>query len=220
MSTEPSSLEGAIRDEMESQGRLGPLGGAQPEQLDAFREPDTGKLPANVFQLVRQQPGGDARGRGRPKGSKNKRSADLAKLIVHKFGDPVEAMASLYAMPFFDLCEMVRAADPGKDSKRGDIAIKVLNIQLAAAKSVAEYVHSKKPVEAKITSNVDAVIVMPGMGGAASAFDALDADTRRAAEIIGRALTKGEIEATDLAGLRLVDNQLVDAEFTEAEDEG
>jgi hypothetical protein len=217
MSTEPSSLENALRDEMGDRAMHGPLGGIEPAQLDAFRDAK-GQLPANVFQLVRQSEGERQHtGPGRRKGSRNKRSTDLAKLIVHQFGDPVMAMASLYKMPFFDLCEMIRRADPGKDTKRGDIAIKALNIQLAAAKAVAEYVHSKKPVEHKIDTNADAIIVMPGVMGAGG-FQQLDDDTRRASDIIAMALTKGQIEAADLAGMRLVDNQLVDAEFTDADD--
>lgn len=270
MSTEPSSLEGAILDEMGEDGVRGPLGGALPSQLDAFRDADTGHLPANVFQLVRQAEGEAVRsGRGRPRGARNKRSADLAKLITHKYGDPVEAMASLYAMPLDHLCELVFVADGtiarqnrldeilegltdrmrelarvgvrngeisqsidrladacealesaarSRAAKPGDVPIKALNIQLAAAKAVAEYVHSRMPTKQEIKTNADAIIVMPGSGGAGG-FEELDADTRRAAEIIGAALTKGQIQAADLAGLRLVDNQLVDAEFTPADEE-
>lgn len=273
MSTEASSLEAAIRDEIGENARpQGPLGGTTPEQLDAFRDEETGRLPANVFQLARQKDGEQARGPGRPKGSRNKANKDLAKLITHKFGDPVEAMASLYATPLDQLCEMLFVADGtverqntldelleglalrvrelsrgnrkvdnrdaidrladacealesaarSRAAKPGDVPVKALNIQLAAAKAVAEYVHSKKPVEVNAKVENDLVLVMPGVGGSGSQFDALDDATRMAAEVVGRALAKGEIQSADLAGLTFDKDsgQLVDAEFEEiAEDE-
>ncbi len=212
MSTAPTSLERAAREALESPSMFG--GEAEPLALDGLRD-KRGKLPSNVFQLVRQ---GEAapRGRGRPKDSRNRRNADLAKLLIHKYGDPVEYMASLYRMPTDQLAELLGLADgAGKAGKRGDLAIKALNVQLAAAKAVAEYVHSKKPVEANVNLKSDGVIVMPGMAG--GAFSEIDAGTRAAGEVIARALAGGTPDVADLAGMKLLGGQLVDAEFSEVD---
>lgn len=80
---------------------------ADTEQLDLLRD-DDGQLPTDIFRRMRENA---ERGAGRPAGSGNKRTQALAKLIVHKFGDPVEAMASIYAMPLDQLCELLMIAD-------------------------------------------------------------------------------------------------------------
>lgn len=271
MSTGATSLEKAHAavvpsDARESGGAV--LGVASdPQQMDLLRGED-GKLPSNVFQLTRQAPE-KARGPGRPAGAGSKRSKVLAERIGHKFGDPVEFQAAIYAMPLDQLCELLLIADGTKEraerldemlgdlSKRirelaavskasgldnrdsierlaeackaleavtrrgagkpGDIAIKALNLQLAAAKTVSEYVHSKKPVEHKVDLGADMVLVMPAAGQRA-AFDEIDSETRRTSDIIARALTAGEITPELLAGMTLRDGQLVDAEFDPVED--
>lgn len=213
MSSEPSSIEAAFhRVAAEQHGLFGADWDA--DAVDKLRHKN-GRLPRNVFQLVRKEQA-EARRAGRPKGAGNKRNEALAKLIMGKFGDPVQAMASIYAMPLDQLVEMVKIADPGKDGKTGDIAIKALNVQLAAAKAVSEYVHSKKPVEATINVKSDGVLVFPG--GVAGDFNQLDEKTRAAAGLIESALASGQIDADQLAGMRLVDGQLVDAEWSEVDD--
>lgn len=265
MSTEPTSLEKAFH-KAASPAEVGLFGvEATPNAIDAMRDAN-GKLPPNVFQLMRQAPG-EARKPGRPKGAGNKRTEQLAKLITHKFGDPVEAMASLYATPLDQLVELVMIADGsqerqqeldalvfelgrsvrdlikangGRDAmasidrlaeacealesvarrsagKPGDIAIKALNVQLAAAKATAEYVHSKKPVEATVSLKTDGVLVFPG--GVAGSFEQLDEATRGAAAMIQQAVDSGSITTDMLAGMKLVDGQLMDAEWTEVDDE-
>ncbi|WP_414902473.1 hypothetical protein ACMT1E_04385 [Sphingomonas flavalba] len=105
MSTAPSSLEQAFRGATEGGAVLG--ADADATQLDLLRDPKTGRLPSNVFQLVRR---GEAR-RGRPRGAGNKRNEKLAKLITHNHGDPVMFMASVYAMPLDQVVELLRLAD-------------------------------------------------------------------------------------------------------------
>lgn len=264
MSTEPSSLEKAFH-KAAAPAEVGLFGvEATPAAIDAMRDAN-GKLPANVFQLMRQSPG-EVRKPGRPKGAGNKRTEQLAKLITHKFGDPVEAMASLYATPLDQLVELVMIADGSQErqqeldklvfelgrsvrdlirvnggrqamasidrlaeacealesvarrsaGKPGDIAIKALNVQLAAAKATAEYVHSKKPVEATVNVKSDGVLVFPG--GVASSFEQLDDATRGAAALIQSAVDAGTVTPDMLAGMKLVDGRLIDAEFTEVDD--
>ena len=258
MTVRPSSLEAAIRERAGNEGIMGAA--VTSEQLELLRGKD-GKLPDNVFRLIRQN---SRKGPGRPLNARNKRSEALSKLIVHQHGDPVMAMASMYSMPIDELIELVLIADStaerearlldliakaedlidelmksikaggigSSDSldkridkvatlmdrvfdaakalkmKPGDLAIKALNLQLAAAKATAEYVHSKKPVEANVNVKSDGVLVMPGAPQGAT-FDQSDALVRQAADGIANALRKGAIEANQIAGLRLIDGQLV-----------
>jgi hypothetical protein len=262
MGAEPSSLEKAFTAEAPEDAVLGFAQSA--EQLDLLRG-DDGKLPQNVFRIVRQE-GDRQRGKGRPPGARNKRNDDLAKLIVHQHGDPVMAMASLYSRPLDQLIELVLIADSTAEReerllalcesaegminamvrkladggfvdpsllnaathalervfdaakalkmKPGDLAIKALNLQLAAAKAVAEYVHSKKPVEANVSVAVDGVMVMAA-APAGSTFDQQDAIVRQAADGIAEMLRDGQIDPARLADFRFVDGQFVEAEFTE-----
>lgn len=201
MSTEPSSLEKAFREECGAGAVLGV--DSDPEQLDLLRGPD-GKLPSDVFRTMRQ------RSRGRPAGAGNKRNEKLAKLICQQAGDPVLFMASIYAMPLDQMIELLLIADStvereerllqlveqteaavakitpilvmqnptsvrdltnlldrvvdiakGLKSRPGDIAVKALNTQLQAAREVAPYVHSKKPVEFEANVKLDGWLVMP-----------------------------------------------------------
>ena len=114
MSTGGNSLERAAQDVIDSERESGGavLGvAADAAQLDLLRGED-GKLPSNVFTLMREQDREQkARGPGRRKGSTNKRNKNLAKLIAHKYGNPVEFQASIYAMPLDQLCELVLVAD-------------------------------------------------------------------------------------------------------------
>lgn len=107
--SEPSSLMRAM------QAEAGTVLGVETdaEQLDLLRDPHTGKLPSDVFKLARSQ--AQARGPGRPKGVGNKKTGQLAKLIVQKYGDPVEGMAAIYAMPLDQLVELLLIADGSKD---------------------------------------------------------------------------------------------------------
>lgn len=188
---------------------------ATASDIDALRQAN-GKLPQNIFQLMRQQPS-EKRGRGRPKGAGNKRNEQIAKLYVHQFGDPLMAMGHLANTPLDQLVELIKIVDPGKDGKAGDIAIKALNLQLAAHKAASEYVHSKKPVEATVSLKTDGVLVFPG--GVAGSFEQLDEATRGAAAMIQQAVDSGSITTDMLAGMKLVDGQLMDAEWTEVDDE-
>lgn len=265
---QPHAVE-AVDEARESGG--GVLGVASDaRQLDLLRGPE-GRLPSNVFQLTRQEPE-RARGRGRPKGSRNKRDAALEALIAHKYGDPVEFQASIYAMPLDQLCELLLIADgtiarrekldgllveltrrvreiaeierktgvgdnasidrlaeacealesaaQTSAGKPGDIAIKALNLQLAAARTVSEYTHSKKPVEHKVELDNVPTLLMPGFAPQGVDFSQQDQVTRLAGDMLAKALSQGRIETRDIVGLQLRDGQFViDGEAVEVDPE-
>ena len=284
MSREPSSIEKAVRAEMGERGEH--LAGAQatPKQLDLIAEQHGGKLPSNVFRLLRESEAEGERGRGRPKGSRNKRNDDLAKLIEHRGGNPVLAMVDMYATPFDQQIQLIYAAEgiaereerlmrvvdetmelisearaavrkmlrgeslilepeklikllekisdmtervvdmaKGLKSKPGELAIKVLNLRLAAAKAVAEYHSSKKPVEANVNHNLDGVLIMAGAAARAQTADARAELYERTGREIGEMLKSGAIEPRQLEGYRLDEDsgELVEAEYRDlgAEDE-
>lgn len=79
------------------------------------------------------------RGRGRPKGSPNRSSEQLRALLVNKFGDPLLAAASFYAVPTKTLAEHLKCK-PEEAAK----------IQLRAIEVVAPYIHSKRPQEVNV----------------------------------------------------------------------
>lgn len=203
MSTELSSLEKSFRAVTGESFTAG----VDPEQLDLLRD-DKGRLPQDVFQRLRQ------RGRGRPPNARNKRNDDLARLIAHQHGDPVLFMASLYSTPLDQLVELMLVADPGgKVQKMGDIVAKALAVQLQAAKSVAEYTHSKKPVQAEVKVGVDGVIVMPG----ANVLGASPVD-----QVLGRvaeALNSGAIDPAQLRDMRIIDGEFSDVDGGDGEDD-
>lgn len=91
------------------------------EQLDLLRDPETQKLPANVFRLARSR--AEPRGPGRPPGAQNRKNEQLAKLITAKYGCPVEGMAAIYAMPLDQLVELLLIADGSKDREERLLAI-------------------------------------------------------------------------------------------------
>ncbi|GGO95003.1 hypothetical protein GCM10011329_18160 [Stakelama pacifica] len=228
-----------MRDMREFSGTPGKMLGAEvdAEQLDLLRNPETGKLPANTFRVARRK----ARtGPGRPPGAGNKKSEALAKLIVHKYGDPVEAMAAMYAMPLDQLVELLLIADGsgGREhelfeiarktqalldraldgeagplsekqierltelaakmdgltqslkSKPGELALKAMIAQRDAAKEVAQYVHSKRPIAVDMTRRHDVILNIPGL-----------TDVEHLAEMT----ESGELTEDDLARLEFAD---------------
>jgi hypothetical protein len=195
MSSKASSLESSFRDAC-GQSIVGPS--IAPEQLDAFRD-DRGELPRNVFQLARQKAA------GRPPGAKNKRNDVLAKLICQQHGDPVQYMASLYSMPLDQIIDLVKLASPGSGKAvSGDLAIRALGVQLAAAKEVAQYVHSKKPVEANVNVKSDGTILMGGAVTSAE-WQGGQGPVGEVLRQIESAVKSGDIDASRLSDIRIVD---------------
>ena len=123
-------------------------------------------------------------------------------------------MASLYSTPLDQLVELMLVADPGgKVQKMGDIVAKALAVQLQAAKSDAEYTHSKKPVQAEVKVGVDGVIVMPG----ANVLGASPVD-----QVLGRvaeALNSGAIDPAQLRDMRIIDGEFSDVDGGDGEDD-
>lgn len=106
MSSAHNSLGRALHNEADQLSLLG--ADADPTEIDALRD-ERGRLPSDAFRRLRARNG--ERKPGRPLGAVNKRSERLAAEVIHRFGDPVLAGASLYAMPLDQLCELLLVAD-------------------------------------------------------------------------------------------------------------
>lgn len=111
-----------------------------------------------------------------------------------------------------DMVERLVDMAKGLKSKPGDIAVKALNTQLQAARTVAEYVHSKKPVQVDATIGVDGVLVMPAPAAMGSG---------PVAQVLGNitdALNAGRIDPDQLQDLRVVDGEFDEVEPGEDDD--
>jgi hypothetical protein len=73
-----------------------------PSQLELLRRED-GSLPVGAISMVR--------GRGRPKGARNKRSKRVADYYVSRFGDPLDAIGQMANTPLRQLIEVLMEAD-------------------------------------------------------------------------------------------------------------
>jgi hypothetical protein len=102
-----SSLARALHSEAHQLSLLGV--DAQPDEIDALRG-SNGRLPSDAFRQLRSAAVRTGKP-GRPLNSPNKRTEQLAKLVIQEFGDPVLGAASLYAMPLDQLCELLLVAD-------------------------------------------------------------------------------------------------------------
>jgi hypothetical protein len=91
--------------------------------------------------------------------------------------------------------EAIERAASSLKSKPGDIALKALGQQIAAAKEVSPYVHSKKPVDVTVTHKRN-VIMMPAPQAAVD--DPIDAVMRRTVE----ALSNGDIDPARIMDMR------------------
>lgn len=95
------------------------------------------------------------RGRGRPAGSRNRRTNELADYILNRFPSPVVALAAIYSRPTKELAKEL-----------GCKPVEALKVQKEAAAAVASYVHQKTPVAIQVDAEnvVRLVIVEPGAG--------------------------------------------------------
>lgn len=100
MSTEAPALARAVAEAAER-----PLG-FMPDavQLNLLREENGGRIDASGLRHLRTGP-------GRRAGSRNKRTEKTAKLIVQRYGDPLDALGNFARMPIEDATAMVRHAD-------------------------------------------------------------------------------------------------------------
>ena|GEM_PF-3400968 len=122
------------------------------EQLDLLRDED-GKLPKNVFQVARQ--------RGRPPGARNKRDQDLSAYIVHKYGDPVDALGNVMTMDWQTLRDLWVAAQRSEDKSKPVRIRDVAEFWLKCVQELMDRVHGKAVQRLEVDGKVDGFIFAP-----------------------------------------------------------
>lgn len=118
----------------------GPLVAA--EQLALIE--DTGLRPADRVA--------EAKKRGRPAGSPNRRTKEFAAYLLSRYVDPREIMAQTYSRSVADLA-----------AELGCTRLEAFDRQLRAAVELAPYVAGKMPVEVNLNARQGVILAIPGL---------------------------------------------------------
>lgn len=97
--------------------------------------------PVAIEDATAAEEAAQRRGPGRPVGSKNKRTADWIDFILGRYRSPLLFLAETYSRPVEDL-----ARELGCKPKEA------FEIQVAAARDLAPYVHQKQPMAVEVSS--------------------------------------------------------------------
>ena len=165
------------------------------QQLDLLRDED-GRLPPNVFALARKQ--------GRPPGARNKRDQDLAKYIVEKYGDPVDAIGSVVAMDWQSLRDLWVQAQRSEDKSKPVRIRDVAEFWLKCVQELLDRVHGKAVQRLEVDGKVDGFIFAPQLLPKGSVSDAT------LMEFMQR--MQGTVKADDI---KLLEAEIRDAEYAE-----
>lgn len=133
------------------------------EQLELLRD-EHGNLPKNVFALARKQ--------GRPPGARNKRDQDLAKYIVEKYGDPVDAIGSVVSMDWQTLRDLWVQAQRSEDKSKPVRIRDVAEFWLKCVQELMDRVHGKAVQRLEVEGKVDGFIFAPQLLPKGSVSDA------------------------------------------------
>lgn len=116
--------------------------GARPE-ADAAAQMEL--LPSPLGRAVEAQRPEAERGRGRPKGARNRRTTDLVRFLAARgYRSPAEVLAETCSMPVEMLAKEL---DCGKAD--------AFKLQLDAAKALAPYLHQRQPIAVDLEAKGD-----------------------------------------------------------------
>lgn len=134
--------------------------------------PEQAKLPLEpVGEAVKsaQQPAGERRGRGRPAGSRNKRTQEWADFLLAQYPSPLIVLAEIMSRPLDELKQEL-----------GCDKAEALKIQVSAAERLLPYTHQKQPMAVNVDAKgVVQLILTPGAPmdpGAIEDDDAISAE--------------------------------------------
>lgn len=133
-------LSAALRLVQEA-GKAGDAGRLQRETFRARQDGQLSLLPTPGDVAAAEDQAEQARGPGRPAGSANRRTLQLARFIQAHCRDPVLFLASVYSRPVEQL-----AGELGC-TKRDALAL-----MIQSAREVAPYTHSKMPVAVDLSA--------------------------------------------------------------------
>lgn len=137
----PSVLEGEILAERDL------LALADPEQLELLRD---GQRDRDAGRAVIEH---EKRGRGRPRGSLNRRNQKFRDQILALYPHPAEALARAYSTPVDTMAAQL-----------GCTKHEAAQIAVRAAAELLPYLEGKAPISVDIRRRNDVVLIMPGAG--------------------------------------------------------
>jgi hypothetical protein len=153
---------------------------ADPEQL-ALLVDETGSPGSAAIELER-------RGRGRPRGSLNRRNAKFRDQILALYPHPAEALARAYSTPVEQLAAQL-----------GCTKLEAAQIGIRAAAELLPYIEGKAPISVDVRRRNDVVLIMPGTGTSDDELEAIRASIDDAEEIDWSTATAGDVlELTSL----------------------
>lgn len=101
--------------------------------------------------------------RGRPKGSRNRRSEDLVRYILAKHSHPLLVLAETYSRPVHVLAAELNCTP-----------LEAFQLQQRAATELAPYIESKKPVAVQVDSRVIQLTIHAGEPDAGAGGEAIE----------------------------------------------
>lgn len=126
----------------EKEGVAGVVAEAVAQAEAEWFEPEDVALPLGLVdgdgRAKRSEPGQVAtvRGRGRPKGARNKKTEAMREHILSRYRSPLTVLAEIYTRPVADLAREL-----------GCKVVEAHKIQQDAAAQLLPYLHSKAPIE-------------------------------------------------------------------------
>jgi hypothetical protein len=161
--------------------------------MPAVVEPLDDLLPLGVSPLA-------PRGRGRPNGSKNRRTDLVAEYLVERFGDPLTATMSVAGRPLRDLVTELRMVASDCGMKLGATVMDIARWQQQCRVDALPYIHAKRAQE---TSKGDPVLPIIGIG--------------RADQVVitgGRSLEDAVTQAQQYQGVTTIDAEVSHSEMS------
>ena len=110
----------------------------EPEQLDM---PDLLGLPL-VTGESREGPGSAIRGRGRPRGARNRRTTEIADYLIGQYGHPLEMLVQVAMMPVERLAQL-----------KGCNEVQALEQKRLAAAAALPYLAQRQPLAVDVTNH-------------------------------------------------------------------
>lgn len=142
MPADPLGTAQGIRGAVEEAGPMLPLRDA--EQLDLLRA-DDGSVRREMVHRAE-------RGRGRPAGSRNRRTLEVRAYLLSRYAHPLEVLAQIYSRPTDVLAAELSCT-----------RLEAMTLQKSAAAELAPFVEGKMPVAVDLNVRGDFTLAIEGL---------------------------------------------------------
>lgn len=174
---------------------------ADPEQLELLRD-ELGRTGGAAEAIAEHE----RRGRGRPRGSLNRRNQKFRDQILALYPHPAEALARAYSTPVDTLAAQL-----------GCTKAEAAAIGVRAAAELLPYIEGKAPISVDVRRRNDVVLIMPGAGVTGEELEAIAAAVDDAEEIDWSSASAGDVlELTSFSSGPETDVRSGDAEQRES----